>query len=138
MKEKTRVFVYGTLKPGGSYHDKYCGNFQFEVREARIKGQLFDFHQLAYPGAQEDKMNWIQGVILTFHHPENVVLPKLDELEGYDPEKPTPPNEYYRKQVDAFATNNEEPREEVWCYFMDPKTIIASKGKPLCDGHWIV
>ena len=52
-KEFTSVFVYGTLKPGGIYHDRFCSSFKFEAEEAYVNGKLFDFSPLGYPGALE-------------------------------------------------------------------------------------
>lgn len=47
------VFVYGTLKPSGRYHQRYhqryCANFLTAALPAQVKGELYDFSQLGYP-----------------------------------------------------------------------------------------
>ena len=136
MEEKTQVFVYGTLKPGGRYHESYCGGFRFDVRNARIMGQLYDFPNLGYPGAVETSDSWIHGVVLTFHHPEHEVLPHLDELEDYDPRRPHHLNEYYRTVVPVFDSKNQEPVAFAWSYFMARDTVEGQGGVPLEDGYW--
>ena len=136
MDDRTRVFVYGTLKPGGKYHQTYCGEFHFDARHARIKGLLFNFPQLGYPGAIENSSGWIHGVILTFQHPEDEVLPRLDELEGYNPQRPPDQNEYYRKIVPAFSLNNGDTVASAWSYFMEPNTVKNLGGFLLNNGIW--
>lgn len=133
----TRVFVYGTLKPGGFYHDRFCGPFKFEAVEAYTLGKLFDFPQLGYPGALEDEDSSIKGILLRFYAPEPAVLKKLDFLEGYNPLQAPEKNEYYRKQMPIFETaTSSEPKEFAWCYYMDPRTISTLGGIHIPDGFW--
>ena len=133
----TRVFVYGTLKPGGFYHNRFCGPFKFDSVEAYTLGKLFDFPQLGYPGALEDENSRIKGILLRFYNPESAVLRKLDYLEGYDPHQAPEKNEYYRKQVPIFRTAiSAKPSESAWCYFMDTRTISKLGGIYIPDGFW--
>ena len=137
-KTETPVFVYGTLKPGGYYHDTYCGGFQFDLFEGQVKGQLYSFPSLGYPGATEHDTQSIQGVLLVFKHPEREVLSKLDILEGYDPTRPTDQNEYYRKQVPVFDTQDQLICDAAWCYFMEPSKVDALNGVLIPDSYWPV
>lgn len=133
----TRVFVYGTLKPGGFYHDRFCGSFKFESVEAYTFGKLFDFPQLGYPGALEDENSRIKGILLRFYNLEPVVLNKLDFLEGYDPNQAPEKNEYYRKQVPIFGSStSSEPTDLAWCYYMAQRTISNLGGIQIPDGFW--
>ena len=132
----TSVFVYGTLKPGGFYHDEYCGEFQFEATCGLVHGQLYHFPALGYPGAIEHPTEHIQGVLLAFQRPEREVLTKLDVLEGYDPSRPADVNEYYRKQVPVFDKAGQPVCEAAWCYFMEQRKVEALNGQPLPSGLW--
>ena len=132
----TLVFVYGTLKPGGYYHKTYCGEFFFEAQEATIRGSLFDFPQLVYPGAVEDQNGVIRGFLLKFRHPQEVVLSKLDHLEGYDPNRLPEENEYYRKTVSVLDDSELVITDNAWCYFMRREKISDLRGVPVPDGHW--
>lgn len=133
---KTSVFVYGTLKPGGHYHEAYCGDFQWDACEGFIKGRLFDFPTLGYPGAMEDPSDSIQGVLLNFYQDEHLVLAKLDRLEGYDPQQPIEQNEYYRRLVVVYNRSHGVISENAWCYFMTPERVKELDGIHLSDGHW--
>ena len=136
-KEIARVFVYGTLKPGGFYHDRFCGAFNFEAEEAYVDGRLFDFPQLGYPGALHGEGSRIRGFILRFSHPETEVLAKLDKLEGYDPKRSEDLNEYYRKCVPVFKeVHDAEASEKAWCYFMTLEKIKSRGGVRLQKGCW--
>jgi len=137
-ENKPRVFVYGTLKPGGHYHNEYCGGFQFNLEEAWIRGQLFDFPQLGYPGAVEDKNHWTKGYVFSFAHQESEVLLKLDTLEGYDPKRPAHQNEYYRIKVPYYIYKGNPQSGVTWCYFMESDQIKSLGGIPLLEGEWTI
>ena len=92
--KSTYVFVYGTLKPGCRNHKAYCDGLNFEAREATTDGKLFHFHELGYPAAKETSDSTIWGFLLIFRHSEIQLLSKLDELEGYDPNRPSSENGY--------------------------------------------
>ncbi|MBH55517.1 MAG: hypothetical protein CMI18_14400 [Opitutaceae bacterium] len=133
---KTRVFVYGTLKPGGRYHEKFCGGFNFQFQPAKVRGQLFDFPHLNYPGATEVQNNWIQGMLLLFAEPPSQVLPALDELEGFSPDREPQLNEYYRKEVPVYDQDSEKSIGQGWCYFMNQERICKDGGIPISAGSW--
>ena len=58
-----QVFVYGTLKPGGRYHQRYCGEFLTEAVTLVIAlGHLYDFPQLGYP-AMTHGNDWVKSYL---------------------------------------------------------------------------
>lgn len=136
LQAETLVFVYGTLKPGGRYHDAYCGGFNFEGIEATTRGRLFDFPQLGYPGAVESETESIHGVLLRFQHPESEILPRLDKLEGYDPHRADQFNEYYRKQVEVRTESPTGRLYRAWCYFMTKEIVHRLGGAFIASGRW--
>lgn len=78
------VFVYGTLKPGGRYHQRYCGKALAQALPAVTKGRLYSFTQWGYP-AMTAGDDWVKGYLLTFYDTADVcsaVLKQLDDLEG--------------------------------------------------------
>ena len=137
-QQNTSVFVYGTLKPGGLYHEAYCGRFRFEASKGSISGTLFDFPALGYPGALEHATNKVRGFLFTFYHPEQEVLTTFDELEGYDPRRPSFQNEYYRKKIPVYGDANQVIYPNAWCYFMESRKISILEGIQLLEGNWPV
>lgn len=130
--ELLHVFVYGTLKPGERYHDRYCGGKVIEAREAIVYGQLFDFPDLGYPGMTEGSSP-IYGVVLTFADLE--VLNSLDELEGYEPQRPIWQNEYIRVQTETFSLEH-QPLTLAWVYLMQIEQAKRMGGVWLPNGQW--
>ncbi|MEO0541839.1 MAG: gamma-glutamylcyclotransferase family protein, partial [Cyanobacteria bacterium P01_A01_bin.105] len=96
----TRVFVYGTLKPGGRYHDEFCARYLVEGVAAIAPGLLYDFPQLGYPGMTMGN-GWVHGYLLSFS--SEAVLTGLDWLEDYDPQATLDKNEYRRQPTPVFT-----------------------------------
>lgn len=129
-----KVFVYGTLKPGGRYHRQYCAADLVTAIPALTHGQLYDFPQLGYPGMTPGP-DWVQGHLLTFRSEQ--VLVDLDGLEDYDPTRPMAENEYWREEVKVFDLNY-QTLGMAWAYFMDEARSRALGGVYLADGNWPV
>ena len=74
-----KVFVYGTLKRGGSL---YLGDaFARKVRPSSIQGDLYKYKGVFFPFADVDGDGIIHGEI---HEYDPQVLPTLDRIEnGY-------------------------------------------------------
>jgi gamma-glutamylcyclotransferase (GGCT)/AIG2-like uncharacterized protein YtfP len=125
------VFVYGTLKPGERYFDRYCAKWVIEVQEAIVYGELYAL-PLGYPA-----ITWgdrtVYGTRLSFTEP--AVLAALDELEDYSPHRPPPDNEYLRAQWPIFNLNT-QPLGLAWVYFMEPQRAIDRGGVLLLGGRW--
>jgi gamma-glutamylcyclotransferase (GGCT)/AIG2-like uncharacterized protein YtfP len=118
MTPPTRVFVYGTLKPGERYHDRYCGRQVLTAQEALIYGELYDL-PFGYPA-----LTWgnrrIYGVLLSFA--ESSILTALDELENYRPDRPAIENEYQRVQREVFNRAHQS-LGLAWVYIMEPERV---------------
>jgi gamma-glutamylcyclotransferase (GGCT)/AIG2-like uncharacterized protein YtfP len=130
MTPPTRVFVYGTLKPGERYHDRYCAGHVFTAQEALIYGELYDL-PFGYPA-----LTWgdrkIYGVLLSFAEPS--ILVGLDELENYHPDRPASENEYQRVQREVFDLAHQS-LGLAWVYIMEPERV-QSIGTVLINGYW--
>jgi len=127
-----RVFVYGTLQPGGLYWDRFCEGRVEVVGRARIRGRLYDL-PVGYPGVWLEGPGWVRGVVLDLAGPG--VLRGIDGLEGFDPEGPVEENEYERRRVEAF---DEEGNSLglVWAYGMSPGRIAGEGGSLVENGVW--
>jgi gamma-glutamylcyclotransferase (GGCT)/AIG2-like uncharacterized protein YtfP len=132
-----KVFVYGTLKPGGRYHERYCQPPASSAQLAKTKGQLYDFPQWGYPAmaAGED---WVTGYLLTFRQPAETcaqLLQGLDALEGYLEGRPPEQNDYQRLQMPIWDTEN-QPLSEAWGYVMTLERVRSHQGLYLPTGYW--
>ena len=131
--EGLRVFVYGTLKPGGHYWPQFCEGKVVGWSEARVKGRIYDL-PVGYPAVSFEGEGWVQGVVLSLKDVSG--LKGLDRLEGFDPLRPRANrNEYIRKKVHAWLVE-EERIERVWGYEMSLERISRHGGRFLEEGVW--
>ncbi len=95
------LFVYGTLRRGLRLHH-HMGDASY-LCEARLKGQLYDIDY--YPGLIIDpNANWVTGELFAV---DDLILTRLDAVEGYDPHSPTS-SDYLRQEVTVLKPNDEE------------------------------
>lgn len=124
------VFVYGTLKPGGFYYKQLCETFRPGAIPAWTSGRLYHLPGFGYPAMTvgEDR---IEGYILRFA--DDTVLPALDELEVYDPERLPEQNMYLRQRL--IVQSHLGPLE-VWAYLMTEAKVAEYQGIYLPEGNW--
>ncbi len=142
--EGFRVFVYGTLQPGGHYWEAYCegkvrpwaplGGKPQLAWPARVRGLLHALNT-GYPALVEGE-SWACGCLLCLKDVE--ALRGFDALEDYDPYGLPELNEYNRHAVPAFAAEGEASFGLVWTYFMQAEMARQLGGVPLPDGRWPV
>ena len=128
------VFVYGTLKPGGHYWQRFCEGKVSSVVPAKIRGTLYDLH-LGYPGLKLEGQSWVQGVLL--HFPSDADFARLDELEGYDSHRPDSENEYLRRKVECFKSDG-RPLGMHWTYEITDSVLQSSRATLIKDGVWVI
>ena len=121
------VFVYGTLKPGGTYHQKFCLPYLKQARSAQVRGLLYDLPNLGYP-AMTLGDGWVKGYLFTLHE---AAMPGLDHLEGYDPQ--TEDNQEYRRLRATVFDLIGQPIGDAWLYVMDQ---LPAEAIWLSDGEW--
>ena len=126
-----RVFVYGTLKPGECNYQRYCAANVVEEKCAIALGQLFSL-PFGYP-AMTPGSSPVRGFLLSFADAQ--ILPQLDWLEDYDPQRPLSENEYYRQQIEVYDQSL-APLGNAWAYFMTPAQVNLFGGVPLTNGIW--
>lgn len=130
-QELTRVFVYGTLKPGESNYHAYCAAKVMEAKTAIARGQLFAL-PFGYPAMSKGNSQ-VQGYLLTFSDP--TILQQLDWLEDYDAHRPEADNEYSRQLAEIYAPDS-TPCGKAWVYLMTLERVAAMGGVLLPHGCW--
>jgi len=135
MNPDRKVFVYGTLKPGGHYWPEFCeGKLAAAPQAAKIRGELYDLH-VGYPGLLLQGDTWVRGYVLEMATEADFL--RLDDLEGYAPGRPEAENEYNRLRVACFSPAG-EPLGEVWAYEMTAATRARHGGTLMESGDWPV
>ncbi len=148
MTPAIRIFVYGTLKRGYRYHQRYCAHAK-DIQPAAVWGRLYrlaagypalivpESRILAYgtdnirndakalerhqqPEFKHPGGDWdlIEGEVMTFDEPLRD-LPPIEKLEGFRPGRFS---EYQRVMV---AARTEDGTLPVWTY---DGTSLASRG----------
>ncbi|SMB89001.1 gamma-glutamylcyclotransferase family protein [Deinococcus hopiensis] len=130
----TRVFVYGTLRPGERNAAVARRGGTFTAVSALLSGyRLLHLLPEAYPGvvpgAPEDT---VLGEVLTYAPADwDRALPFLDELEGVND---TPPL-YIREQVTVGLEGGREL--SAWVYVYADTARLSRPGvRPVPEGDW--
>lgn len=131
IENRIKVFVYGTLKPGGKYYKIFCEGKTIEEQECWAKGRLFAL-PIGYPAmiAGNDQ---VYGYLLSFASFKD--LENLDKLEGYSGIPNSPLNEYDRAKIVVYDKAN-QVIDEVWSYFMTEEKVKILNGVYLPCGVW--
>jgi gamma-glutamylcyclotransferase (GGCT)/AIG2-like uncharacterized protein YtfP len=126
---RERIFLYGTLRRGGSRDaTRFYAGAEF-VAPARVRGVLHDFGE--YPGLRLDaEAGWVRGEIFEVT-PE--ALAGLDAWEGIDPAAPNA-GEYRRVRV--CVDREDGASEECWIY--EARASVCAGRPVIVGGDWIV
>lgn len=128
MAGRERIFLYGTLRRGGSRDaTRFYVGAEF-VAAARVRGVLHDFGE--YPGLRLGaEAGWVHGEIFEV---TAQALAGLDEWEGIDPAAPDA-GEYRR--VRASVRREDGGDETCWIYEI---AEARCAGRPvIASGDWI-
>jgi len=125
----TSVFVYGTLK-AGQWNDRpvYAKN-RVACHKATIQGRIYAV--ASFPGVRlTDDDSVVYGEVHEYtEHMFKSILPMMDGLEGYDPNRKD--NHYNRKIVRATLENG----KEVDVYVYEYGRVIPENLRIL-SGNW--
>lgn len=130
------LFVYGSLQPGGQYWPDYCEQRVERLCPASVRGSLYDL-PLGYPAlvaAGSRQANWVQGYLLWLKSSKDLF--KIDQLEGYQTERPAIENEYNRRQIDCYDAHHLQRITQAWVYEMHMDRVCELKGTLLNSGKW--
>ncbi len=126
-----KVFVYGTLKPGGKYYHLYCAGKTIKEEKCWTYGNIYSL-SLGYPAMTKGNGK-VHGYLLTF--PDAKALVNLDKLEGYQENRQRELNDYQREKITIYDYDN-NPIKDVWTYFMDKDKIDYFQGVLVASGNW--
>lgn len=126
------VFVYGTLQPGEHYYNVLnLASVVASAQPAQVQGHLYAL-PAGYP-ALTDGPHWAQGVLLQFQSAE--ILARLDNLEGYAPDRDRSLNLYERRWETIYDRTG-QPLGEAWLYRMATAEVTRQQGIEVPSGHW--
>jgi gamma-glutamylcyclotransferase (GGCT)/AIG2-like uncharacterized protein YtfP len=92
-----KIFVYGSLKPGGWSHHLLEGRVEEDPVQGSVRGSLYNAGN--FPALKIDYKSEVQGFLYTVKEGEYVTLLRtLDRLEGY-------PNLFGRCQMGVRVGN---------------------------------
>ncbi|MGH8048384.1 MAG: gamma-glutamylcyclotransferase family protein [Chthoniobacterales bacterium] len=122
-----RIFLYGTLRRGGTRDVlRHYGGAEF-IGEARVRGVLHDF--LDYPGLRLSADDvWVRGELFAV---TAETLARLDEWEGIDPA--TPDDGDYRR-VRLIVELDGAPQE---CWGYEARLEKVADRPVIESGDWI-
>ncbi len=126
----TKIFVYGTLKPGGRNY--FLAEGVMHTEPAYLEGyELLHFEPERYPamvpGVEVSGAGCVHGVVLTFRDIE-AALPALDALEGLH----LSPPEYERVVVTVQPSG-----QTVWTYvYVNQMRLAAAGVSAVAGGDW--
>lgn len=130
--DNTKVFVYGSLKPGEFYYPRYCAGKVVEEKPAIALGELYHLPPLGYPAMIRGE-NQVQGFLLTLANA--ATLSHLDELEDYEPHRQPEENEYNRYLIEIYDLT-EKSLGMAWAYFMTLEKVQHYQGVLISSGCW--
>jgi gamma-glutamylcyclotransferase (GGCT)/AIG2-like uncharacterized protein YtfP len=123
------LFVYGTLRRGGTNDIKQFGARARWQSSARVRGRLYDLGP--YPGLILGGPDWVQGELYRI---DPAIEPALDRLEQVWPDRT---GEYRRSM--AMVVTGDPPGVDQVCaalvYEMDAQ--IALRWPLIVGGDWI-
>jgi gamma-glutamylcyclotransferase (GGCT)/AIG2-like uncharacterized protein YtfP len=125
---RERIFLYGTLRRGGSRDVLKFYEGAFFAGGARLRGTLYDLGE--YPGLiLDDRADFVIGELFDV---TAGALADLDEWEGIDLENPDG-GEYRRRRIEAeLADGSPQP---CWVYEIRPEVCA---GRPVIgSGDWL-
>jgi gamma-glutamylcyclotransferase (GGCT)/AIG2-like uncharacterized protein YtfP len=125
------MFVYGTLKPGEAYHERYCRPHLVQATPARVPGRLYHL-PMGYP-ALTDEAGWVVGTRLQLR--DGAALAAMDAFEGYDPEK-SPADNAYTRQWRSLCAIDGTALGSAWMYVMDVARVHYHQGIWIPTGVW--
>jgi gamma-glutamylcyclotransferase (GGCT)/AIG2-like uncharacterized protein YtfP len=129
-KEINKVFVYGTLKVGGFFGEKF-NNVRISSVPATVKGTLFHVPAMfpsSFPGLKLAGDGVVHGELHAFDRIDDVIR-AIDRIEQYFEDYPEE-SMYVRKKMDVETA---EGTEKAYVYEYNGST----KGfKIVVDGDW--
>ena len=122
------LFVYGTLRHGGSNDMSRFLPVAVKVGNARMRGHLFDLG--SYPALVADAAGgWVNGELYAIPEASWVALDALEEIVTLN----RPAGEYYRISGSAQVIGG----DAVACQVYVANPAVMTLDRPIASGDWI-
>ena len=125
------IFVYGTLKPGEAYYQRYCQGSAVSATPAQVQGALYHLPQ-GYPALTFGEHR-VRGSLL--HLVKGASLNEIDQFESYDPALEPTQNEYQRLAWPVMDLRG-QLLEYAWMYVMAGSKVSRYGGVWIPTGFW--
>ncbi len=76
-----KLFVYGSLKPGGWSHHILENQVEDDSVFGHVKGSLYDAG--SFPALKLDDLGLVHGLVYELKMPATALMARLDMLEGF-------------------------------------------------------
>ncbi len=119
-----KLFVYGSLKPGGWSHHLLEGNTIGDPIAATVRGSLYDAG--SFPALRDDDLGVVHGLVYELKMPATDLMHRLDQLEGF-------PHLFDRTDMPITIGNSIE-----FCLVYFGNTEHLFSGKRIDSGIWEV
>ncbi|GGV57966.1 gamma-glutamylcyclotransferase family protein [Streptomyces griseoloalbus] len=130
-------FVYGTLRPGGTNHDRFLRGRTLREEPGRLTGAVL-YEGPGYPYAVEEAGGAVGGELVTAR-PEAYadLLAALDRLEEY---VPGDPRNLYERVARDVVRDADGTAVRAWVYLAAPAVAarLRARGVRIEDGVWRV
>ncbi|MEY9488722.1 gamma-glutamylcyclotransferase family protein [Streptomyces calvus] len=138
-------FVYGTLRPGGTNHDRFLRGRTLREEPGRLAGAVL-YEGPGYPYAVEEEGGAVEGSVggsvggeLVTARPEAYadLLAALDRLEEY---VPGDPRNLYERVARDVVRDADGTVVRAWVYLAAPAVAarLRARGVRIEDGVWPV
>lgn len=123
------LFVYGSLRRGGSRHALLLGAGARAVADGTISGKLYEFGD--YPGAVKtaDRKRRVRGEVYAFAD-HAAGLARIDKLESFFPGR-SAKSLFVRRLVEVDLDGGRSV--EAWVYFYNRP---VKRGREMFAGEW--
>ena len=119
-----KLFVYGSLKPGGWSHHLLEDGVEENPQEVYIRGSIYEAGN--FPALKLDDQGNVYGLMYELIMPATDLMRRLDQLEGY-------PHLFDRTEVTCYDRHGSE---SALVYFGKQKFLF--EGPRVDDGIWKV
>ena len=121
------VFVYGTLRRGGSNDITHLHPAPRLVGAAQVAGVLY--HLGAYPGMTLGGTQWVQGEVYAITSALERVLDGIEDLVG-----PHPSDEYTKREVSVRVAGQAQALSCL-VYAVNPRCVLSAP--QIVHGDWL-
>lgn len=119
------IFMYGTLKTGGSLTNKLLDKKRIRADKAVLSGALLydldSFPGVVLTGSEENK---VYGEIHEYEDGTKII-DMMDQIEGYDERQPEK-SLFLRRKISVFNVDTNE-YEEVYFYEFNEERVFPNK-----------